>query len=339
MSEEKSVQPILFMSMDDPMFEVHGPDGHVWMIRNSGITSGFPEGAMVINHVQSKLNMLIGLMLKNARRSPTASAGSAGGGISAPNTKIMRPSEPPTFEATWWPVWLETVPGSGERIHVAVVVQPMHGKGTQVRQLISPPTLRAMFGLAGNGLQVVVGETVLAIQQQLDAGINPDKLDMPFGGQGLGRSRECLAHDLEEVFSVATRMAGAFGVSQFGGGDAPAAGQLFVIRCIPDPFTGEMFNIGVCATDMSGNRVAKVLTEPGRLECMYGEAAGHVVALAAVAKEAAESGGPAPSSQIVFDTPTDYYGGSAEEAAANAFADQVTAALPFNRRFLAAQQP
>lgn len=135
----------------------------------------------------------------------------------------MRLPELPTFEAAWWPVWLETVPGSGERIHVAVIVQPMNTKGTQVRQLISPPTLRAMFGLAGNGLQVVVGETVLAIQQQLDAGIKPDQLDMPFGGQGLGKARECLAHDLEEVFSVATRMAGAFGISQFGAVEAPKA--------------------------------------------------------------------------------------------------------------------
>ena len=111
-------------------------------------------------------------------------------------------------------------------------------------------------------------------------------------------------------------------------GAAQAAGQLFVMRCIPDPFTGEMFNIGVCAIDTRGNRVAKVLTEPGRLECMSGEAAGHVVALAAVAKEAAEAGGTAPSSQIVFDTPTPYYGSTAEQAAANAFSDQVTVALP-----------
>lgn len=133
----------------------------------------------------------------------------------------MRLPELPTFEATWWPVWLETVPGSGERIHVAVVVQPTDTQSTKVRQLISPPTLRAMFGQAGNGLQVVVGETVLAIQQQLDAGIKPDQLDMPFGGQGLGRARDCLAHDLEEVFSVAARMAGAFGISQFGAIETP----------------------------------------------------------------------------------------------------------------------
>ena len=78
-----------------------------------------------------------------------------------------------------------------------------------------------MFGQAGNGMQVIVGETVLAIQSQLDTGIKPEQLDMPFGGQGLGRPKDCLAHDLEEVFAVATRMAGAFGISQFGAIETP----------------------------------------------------------------------------------------------------------------------
>lgn len=133
----------------------------------------------------------------------------------------MRFPELPTFEATWWPVWLETVPGSGERIHIGVVVVPTNAGKAQVRQLIAPNTLRAMFGQAGPGMQVVVGETVLAIQAQLDAGLAPDQIEMPFGGQGLGQARDCVAHDLEEVFSVATRLAGAFGMSQFGAMDTP----------------------------------------------------------------------------------------------------------------------
>lgn len=111
-------------------------------------------------------------------------------------------------------------------------------------------------------------------------------------------------------------------------GQMAASGQLFIIRCVPDPFTAEVLNIGVCAVDAQGQRVAKVLTEPGRLSCLYGEAASQVVALAAVAKEAAETGGVPPSTQIVFDAPTPYYGTTAQEAAAMAFADQVTVALP-----------
>lgn len=128
----------------------------------------------------------------------------------------MKLPELPTFEATWWPVWLETVPGSGECINVAVVVQPNGMEPAQVRQIIQPATLRTMFGEAGAGMQVVVGETVLALDEQLRSGARVEQLDMPFGGQGLGRGRDCVAHDVNEIFEVATRLAGAFGRSQFG---------------------------------------------------------------------------------------------------------------------------
>lgn len=106
------------------------------------------------------------------------------------------------------------------------------------------------------------------------------------------------------------------------------AGMVFVIRCVPDIFTSEQFNIGVCAIDNNGNRKAKVITEPGRLSCFYGESASNVVLLAQAALEAALAGVQPPSSQIIFDTPTPYYNVTIEDLVANTFADQVTAALP-----------
>jgi hypothetical protein len=108
------------------------------------------------------------------------------------------------------------------------------------------------------------------------------------------------------------------------------AGQLFVIRCIPDVFTGEILNIGVCAIDATGRRFAKVITEPGRLSCLYGESAHQIVDMAAIAKDAAEAGCQSPSNQIIFDIPTPYYGAkiTIKEAAETAFADQITVALP-----------
>lgn len=107
-----------------------------------------------------------------------------------------------------------------------------------------------------------------------------------------------------------------------------ASGHLFVIRCMPDAFTGETFNIGVCGIDPSGVRKAKVITEPGRLSCFYGDAAHNVVALAAIAKDAAEMGHESPSKQVIFDTPTPYFHSTLDDAVANTFADQVTVALP-----------
>lgn len=113
--------------------------------------------------------------------------------------------------------------------------------------------------------------------------------------------------------------------------DAPhtaAAGELFVIRCIPDPFTGESVNVGVCGVSASGTRVVKVITEPGRLSCLYGESSRAVVNLAGAAKYCLEHNLPSPSEQLRFDSPLPFYNSSVEQAVADAFADQVTVALP-----------
>ena len=106
-------------------------------------------------------------------------------------------------------------------------------------------------------------------------------------------------------------------------------GLVFVIRCMPDIFTGEMINIGVCAIDgATGSRHVQVIASPGRLKCFYGDDAALVVNMAQAAKEAAERALPPPSLQLIFDKPTPYYAGSAEEIMSQAFADQVTVALP-----------
>lgn len=106
------------------------------------------------------------------------------------------------------------------------------------------------------------------------------------------------------------------------------AGRVFVIRCVPDVFTGEVVNVGVCAIDgASGKRFAKVITEPGRLTCFYGESAANIVALAMAAGEAAQSAVPPPSEQIIFDEPVPYYNTTAHEVLGSTFAMQVTCAL------------
>lgn len=133
----------------------------------------------------------------------------------------MRPAELPRFEATWWPVMLETVPGSGEKLTVAIVARAQSGQ-SQVRQLIPPPLLNAMFGTAGSGVKVVVVQTCLSLRRQLDNGTDVAHLLMPFGGASLGAPRDCLVNDFNEVFEVAARLGGAFGASVFGGIEKPS---------------------------------------------------------------------------------------------------------------------
>lgn len=113
--------------------------------------------------------------------------------------------------------------------------------------------------------------------------------------------------------------------------------MVFVIRCVPDIFTNERINIGVCAVDVHGNRKVKVITEPGRLQCLYGEASSNVVLLAQAALHAATAGVPSPSPQVIFDAPTPYYNSTIDDVVNGTFADQVTVALP--QRATASENP
>lgn len=116
---------------------------------------------------------------------------------------------------------METVPGSGERLAVAAVVRAKSGQA-QVRQLITPSALNSMFGSAGAGMRLVIGKVALSVQQQLDGGVPVEELAVPFGGFEFGATRDCIATDLNEVFEVAFRLGGAFGLSHFGVQEKPS---------------------------------------------------------------------------------------------------------------------
>lgn len=128
----------------------------------------------------------------------------------------MQPVELPDFCATWWPLQMETIPGSGERLTVAVMARAASGQ-TQVRQSIAPPALTSMFGVdTGRGVQAMIGSTVIDLQRQLDAGVPPEHLQLPLGGFAFAHARDCVARDLNEVFDIAVRLTAAFGQSPFG---------------------------------------------------------------------------------------------------------------------------
>jgi hypothetical protein len=134
---------------------------------------------------------------------------------------------------------------------------------------------------------------------------------------------------------MAEKRDGGFGVKNFLSGYANQAsspleskGEWLCIRCEPDPFTGERINVGVGVIDVSGKRHVKVIQEPGRLECFYGELAGQVVSLAQVAAECFLSGIGSPSSQISFADPVPFFEGTVQETLDSAFRDQVTVAIP-----------
>lgn len=105
-------------------------------------------------------------------------------------------------------------------------------------------------------------------------------------------------------------------------------GSSFVIRCSPDIFTCESFNLGVCVIGNDGNRLGKIITEPGRLNCLYGaETARGILQLAQVALCSAIQGEKSPSENIVFDAPKPIYNVSPLEALDDLFSSQVTVAI------------
>lgn len=110
---------------------------------------------------------------------------------------------------------METVPGSGERLTVAVVVRSSDGQAS-VRQAIDPAMLAQMFGSDGKGMQFIVGSAVISVRKQLDAMVAVEQLEFPFGDLYLGARRESMTRDANEAFALALRMSSGFAQSAFG---------------------------------------------------------------------------------------------------------------------------
>ena len=111
-----------------------------------------------------------------------------------------------TFQ--WRTVWLETVPGSEERINVGLVLSG-HESSTY-HPILSPERAFGMFGPAGPGMQTLLDATQESIVRQLGQGVRPDSLELPFGNLGLGEARKISAVSSKEAVWFATRMSSAF---------------------------------------------------------------------------------------------------------------------------------
>jgi hypothetical protein len=170
----------------------------------------------------------------------------------------MLPVDLPTFSATWWPLQMETIPGSGELITVAVVAQASSGQA-KVRQSIAPVLLSTLFGqTSGKGMQMMVGTTVLSIQKQLDEGVSVKDLELPFGGFAFAHGRDGVARDFSEIFDIAVRLSAAFGFSAFGARkEVPDASKRafedwadkvrmdLLARELPQPIIPDEFNVRI----------------------------------------------------------------------------------------------
>lgn len=110
--------------------------------------------------------------------------------------------------------------------------------------------------------------------------------------------------------------------------EATPSGYVFNIRVVPDLFTGELLNVGVCVVGPGGRRLVRVIDRVGRLECLYGPDAKNVVVMASIAAEAAAAGAEHAGPTIQFSTAVPFFGVSPEQMLEEAFADRVTVAIP-----------
>ena len=121
-------------------------------------------------------------------------------------------------------------------------------------------------------------------------------------------------------------------------GQAPA-GYFVKISAVPDLFTDEVLNVGVGVIASNGRREVRVITTPGRLECLYGDAAHNLVDLAQLAADAFRNNISQPSPNIVIGEARPFYNMDPETALARFFQDQVTVAIPLRQEGLDRHDP
>ncbi len=48
----------------NPLFELHGPDGQKWALYEDGTATGFPDGTVIVNRAIPRINLLLGWIEK-----------------------------------------------------------------------------------------------------------------------------------------------------------------------------------------------------------------------------------------------------------------------------------
>ena len=115
------------------------------------------------------------------------------------------------------------------------------------------------------------------------------------------------------------------GVHQMGA----EAGRAFVIQVEPDLAARERINVGVGVITPEGRRIARLLTDYGRLESLYGrEVAELIEVLADFARASALSGDTLCSPSVQFSAPQPFFGIPPEQYLDQLFARMVPAAAP-----------
>jgi hypothetical protein len=110
---------------------------------------------------------------------------------------------------------------------------------------------------------------------------------------------------------------------------AVEVGQAFLIQIEPDLTAGERINVGVGVVSRDGERKVKMLSDFGRLECLYGrETVELIEVLVDFARAAALSGARLDSPNVHFSAAQPFFDVPADQYLDQVFARAVPAAVP-----------
>lgn len=116
----------------------------------------------------------------------------------------------PVFRARWTPVYLEPIQGSGERLTVAIVVTT--GERAEIRPVVRPDVLKAIFGAKAKGIRGIVELAVDSLSGYLKASGSIAGWRSPISGIHLGQDREAASDDVEGIIRQAIQSAASLSV-------------------------------------------------------------------------------------------------------------------------------
>jgi hypothetical protein len=108
------------------------------------------------------------------------------------------------YTGHWWPIYLEPVPGSGERMTVAIIVVGDSGERV-VHNPLPADTLR-------NGVAQLVNDAILELRRQLLECSDVDALVMPSAAIIRGTRRDGQAANLQGLAIQASQYCASLGI-------------------------------------------------------------------------------------------------------------------------------
>ncbi len=117
------------------------------------------------------------------------------------------------IRGSWMPVYLQTVPGSDERICVAVAAVGLSGESKVVRTL-QGRAITTLFGPESNGINHAIDWITQSLQQHISSGGGLEEWQLPVSGFVTGSVKPSGAASLDGLLEKAVNLSTALGSAE-----------------------------------------------------------------------------------------------------------------------------